>query len=89
MNWKNFFGLTTINIILCLILITTSTLFSKNLTEGYGGWPLHFWPIKSYGVAGFRIFETAPPFLVLNFVVDITFWYLFTCIITIFRIFKK
>ncbi len=85
MNWKKFFNPTIANIILFLILITISTLFSKNLTYGYGGWPLHFWPIKSFGVAGFIAFEVAPPFLFLNFMADILFWYLISCGIAAFK----
>ena len=90
MSWKKFFSPTIANVILFLILIAISVLFSKNLTYGYGGWPLYFWPIKSFGVAGFTGFETAPPFLILNFIIDIIFWYLVSCgIVSLYNKFKK
>ncbi|MBI5733813.1 MAG: hypothetical protein HY973_02625 [Candidatus Kerfeldbacteria bacterium] len=79
MNWKKFFNPTVGKIILFLILIIISTLFYKDITEGYGGWPLHFWPIKIYGAAGFKTFVNTPPFLILNFMADIVFWYLISC----------
>ncbi|MEK6841110.1 MAG: hypothetical protein AABX45_00760, partial [Nanoarchaeota archaeon] len=78
---KEFLKPTIVNIILFLILIIISTWFSSNLTYGYGGWPLYFWPIKSLGDAGFKIFEVAPPFSILNFIADIVIWYLISCLI--------
>ena len=90
MNWKKFLNSTIVNIILFLILITISTWLSSNQTYGYGGWPLYFWPIKSYGSVGFQTFEVAPPFLVLNFFVDIIFWYFISCgIITLYHKIRK
>ena len=78
---KEFLKPTIANIILFLILIIISTWFSSNLTYSYGGWPLYFWPIKSFGSAGFEMSEVAPSFLVLNFIADIVIWYLISCLI--------
>ncbi len=78
---KEFLKPTIVKVILFFILIIISTWFSSNLTYGYGGWPLYFWPIKSFVSTGFEMSEVAPPFSVLNFFVDIIFWYLISCLI--------
>ena len=98
MNWKEFLNLTKGKTILFLILIGgINYLWISGMRVMDAiilvGLPLSFWPVGS----GFYIADTpgaiipqAPTFSVVNFGIDVVFWYLISCsIISIYNRFKK
>ena len=94
MNWKNFFKLTIVKIILLIILFSISSLYVYPviLTPGLHNENERGLPLIFYGcTVGFR--GEATPFCTYNYTflaIDLIFWYLISCFtFWIFNVVKK
>ena len=85
-NFKEFFKPTIANIILFLILIgglnylIISNTFIDDATI-LVGIPLGFYPVGSTYVQYGKPMPTIPNFSVINFIIDIIFWYVISAVI--------
>jgi len=95
MNWKEFFKPTIVKVVLFLILmgglnyyiISTSDVLDAR--ELFGS-PLGFWPIGSFYVQAGGPTPPVVEFSWTNFIIDIVFWYLVSCVlVAVYHKFKK
>ena len=95
MNWKEFLKPDWIKIVIFVILMGGLNYFIISTTEILDarilvGLPLGFWPKGSFYVQSGGPIPPTVEFSSINFIIDIIFWYLISCVIVfVYRKTKK
>ena len=95
MDWKTFFKPTVTKIIIFLLLmggLNYLIISSTHVRDAriLVGLPLGFWPIGSFMVWSNAPIPPTVEFSWINFIIDITFWYLVSCgVVALYHKFKR